>query len=188
MKWLSLSLFILLLASCSRFSVPHYRKLKLVPAEENAFSAKSTVISVSDLALRGEMISDSEDCAESAPDTSQAVSVCGDTEFRVAVSNAGNEKVTMDRSHAFTPVKSYQEQPIPIRRDWSVFIAIVLLFAGIILLLWSIAIFFTLPAVFWIRLLIGIGMMPLAIRMILFGTRILFNRWRNPVNYKESDR
>lgn len=188
MKWLSLSLFILLLTSCSRFSTPHYRKLKLVPAQENSFSVSSIADRESILSSSYPEFSASVDRTITDPDTLNISSGSADTLLSGTVIQFDEVNETFAKKPERSSVESNNAPPIPMRRDWSVFIAILLLFAGVMLLLWSIAIFFTIPAAFWIRLLIGIGMFPLAIRMILLGARILANRWRNPVNYKESER
>ncbi len=186
MKLFVLSLFLLAFASCSRFNTPHYRKLKLVPATESMIIANN--------------ISDEEiNPAVVINENSEVNCICSKDSVTVVDNNVSQKNLCTYRVSAFadfdSPMQakaiikstgSGNDQPLPVRRDWSVLIAILLLFGGIGLLLWSIAISIALPAPFWVRLLIGIGMIPLSVRMILLGARILINRRRNPVNYKEA--
>jgi|GEM_PF-1852524 len=186
MKCFILSLFLLALASCSRFYTPHYRKLKLVPATENAIFASNNSSEENKVAI---VINDNSEvkCISSA-DT--VIVVDNITSQRNQITYRISTISDVDSSGQATAIlKAAQisiDEPLPVRRDWSVLIAILLLFGGISLLLWSIAICIALPAPFWVRLLIGIGVIPLSVRMILLGVRILINRRRNPVNYKES--
>lgn len=186
MKCFVLSLFLVAFASCSRFSTPHYRKLRLVPATESAIYTcrnsgnehKSTVV----------ITENPEVNCMGSEDSVAVVENNKSQEKRIASQLTSFVEVnSVVKSESVLKVKETNiDQPAHVRRDWSVLIAILLLFGGISLLLWSIAISIALPAPFWVRLLIGIGMIPLSVRMILLGARILINRFRNPVNYKES--
>lgn len=186
MKWFIVSLFLLAFASCSRFYTPHYRKLKLVPAPENAIFASNNHSEENKAAV---VINDHSGVNYiSSKDT--VIGVDNITSQRNQITYRKSAIADIDSSIEATSIlKALQlssDEPFPVRRDWSVLVAILLVFGGIILLLWSIAISIALPAPFWVRLLIGIGVIPLSVRMILHGARILINRRRNPVNYKES--
>jgi hypothetical protein len=186
MKCLILSLFLTAFVSCSRFNTPHYRKLKLVPATESAiFSGSNSVeeITPADARIKNcdvKVVSSTDSVTVRYNDTAH-----GNRNISRAFTSTDVDSFVQAESILKTTDKTIH-QPLPVRRDWSVLIAILLLFGGIVLLLWSIAISIALPAPFWVRLLIGIGMIPLSVRMILLGGRILINRRRNPVNYKES--
>jgi hypothetical protein len=186
MKWFILSLFLLAFASCSRFNTPHYRKLKLVPATESMIIANN----VSDEKINPNVVINENSGVNCFRPKDSVTVVDNNTSQIFLMITRVSAFADFDSS---VPAKSILktkemsiDQPLPVRRDWSVLIAILLLFGGISLLLWSIAISIALPAPFWVRLLIGIGMIPLSVRMILLGARILINRRRNPVNYKES--
>lgn len=186
MKCFVLSLFLVAFASCSRFSTPHYRKLRLVPATESAIHTSSN--SGNEYKFADVIIQNPEVNCMGSGDSVAVIDKNKSQEKRITYSLTSIAEVdSFVQSESVLKVKETNiDQPAPVRRDWSVLIAILLLFGGISLLLWSIAISIALPAPFWIRLLIGIGMIPLSVRMILLGARILINRRRNPVNFKEA--
>lgn len=188
MKCFSFLFILILFCSCSRFHIPHYRHVKKVPAIRQ---------SISEVAEKPQAISDTQkrlvcNVAETENAEEQNVTFVVNDSIRSANGKSYcNEPSKIPDADRITRISDKNDSSVtPVvfnaRRDWSVLVALIFIFCGFLLLIWSIAIIAALPAAFWIRLLIGIGMIPLAVKLILRGAGILLARIRQPSNYKES--
>lgn len=187
MKCFSFLSLMILMYSCSRFSIPHYRHVKKVPAFVSSIPDTTEHPQAKSMQHddRVRIIQPTLSDAETQVIEVTCDSICNDVfENNINISTlAPSVEVTHVFKNHDSPVKSLASNT---RRDWSVLVALVFIFCGFLLLIWSIAIFFALPAAFWIRLLIAIGMFPLAVKLILRGAGILMARIRRPADYKES--
>jgi hypothetical protein len=179
---------IVVLTSCSRFTSPHYRNIRLVPAHGCTYSV--TVNSEPSLQNIRSVVTKADNAVRCSVDTFNEL-------HEVPVTVKGDSSAA---SLALSQIESESECVVPVRipvadgspynaamrNDWSVLIAVLFIFGGLCLLIWAVAILFLVPVVFWMRLLIGIAILPLAFRMIFRGVGILIMRTRQPKDYKES--
>jgi hypothetical protein len=179
---------IVVLTSCSRFTSPHYRNIKLVPAHGCTYSV--TINSEASLQNIRSVVPNADSAVHCSVDTCNElqevpVTVKGDSSL-VSLASSQIESESEYVVPMRIPVAECSPYRVEMRNDWSVLIAVLFIFGGLCLLIWAVAILFLVPVVFWMRLLIGITLLPLAFRMIFRGVGILIMRTRQPKDYKES--
>lgn len=173
-------ILILLVActSCSSFNKLHYRHLKKVPAQPQNYVLNLKEEFHSELpAIPAE--ENKESTWHETTDTLLTV-----FEIPGAIDHDATHEESVVREINYPPVAIIP--PVSARRDWSVGIALLMILAGILIILYCI---FILPyfnifliLILALELLCGFA----ALKLIAKGVSIIRNRVRKPKSYKES--
>lgn len=181
MKGLCIIFTLILLSSCSSFEMMKYRHIKKVPATPLQFSAgvpKTTEVAVCEnsIVVNETVLATAE---VKSGDTLQFVKPENSVAPQVVSVVADSADQKPEQVIAAVPV-------LPVRKDYSLLIAAMMILAGIILLVFGIMTVPYFNVFLVLRLAIGALYLFAAWRLIKMGTIIFISRFRNNKAYKEN--
>ncbi len=180
MKGLSIIFTLILLSSCSSFEMMRYRHIKKVPATPQQFSSGNPKNSVGPEFENSEIIEEPVVAATevNASDTIQ-YSATGHSRTIVQTGIPG------DTMQAKTKIAREIVPVLPVRKDRSLLIAVLMILAGIGLIVLGIFLISLFQANPVMQVLIALLSLFAAWKLISFGTKIFIARFRKDRTYKE---
>lgn len=172
-------------SSCSSFDRMQYRHLRKVPASPISFTSEHKIGDgeVKKYSAMNEVVNDTSREVMAEVQTTNIDSIITDT-LLVKAKKLQSDSVQFTRKNS---AKSYTKRSV-LRKDWSVLMAVIMIFAGILLIFYCI---FVLPA-FNILLLFIIALEVLfafaAVKLFVRGVSIIRNHYRQSDSHKETER
>lgn len=181
MKELCIIFTLILLSSCSSFEMMRYRHIKKVPATPPQFSA----------GIQGRTEADASVNSVVGPETVQTTAevISRDTLPMVTAENSAAPVqvfLAVDSADMKTEQVIRDVPVLPVRKDYSLFIAAMMILAGIILIIFGILTVPYFNIFLLLRLVIGALYLFAAWRLIKNGVIIFISRFRNDKRYKEN--
>jgi len=182
MKAFCFILVVTLLASCSSFERMKYRHVQKVPAVPLQFSGS---VPVTHEPLRKEVGRSPENqMAVTEPEQISPVDSSADHET-VSIRASPIERTVLSPGQVVSTVPAKNICASYPRKDWSVLMALVMIFAGIFLVLFGIVAILNWNIVLVLRIAFGLLFLYAAWKLISYGTMIFIARWRSDKNYRE---